>query len=190
MSASARRRTTVFLRFFLAALLLLLLPFLGKGLALQSLAGKLHMQTTLIGEYYGETVRTEVQPLLLESGASLTEGQRTILGTLLQHDISLDGSAAHIDSITDVQQRLHQILLSAPEQGALSRDPHFLRLQHAVERDGTVQSLLDTYNKLAQKWNNQKEVPLGSVLFSLFHLQPQQLLNADGKVEFETVIAL
>lgn len=149
----------------------------GKAVSLTMLSGTIDARATAVSAFYQSSIETHVPPLLESRG--MGAGEREALQLLLDRAAALDGTA---DTVVRAQQAFEA---ATP---ALRKRPGFKALETALSKGGTVQPLLDAHNVTAQQWNNQEYSLLGSMFVRTLRLKPQLLLQADGKVEYETTI--
>ena len=183
------RRSASFSRVILAALCLAVLVVGGKGVMLYTLSKSIDAHAKTIAAFYADHIQQYVVPL--QSIPGLTGAEKTSL-TELASTTPGSGStnAEFIGSIVDAQKGFLDVLQTAAVAGTLIKQPQLTALELAFARGGGVQPLLDSYNKLVQQWNLQRESGLGAVYAKLFGLGPKLLLQADGKTEYETTVTL
>ena len=167
------RRWAVGIALFVAVVLA------GKAVSLSMLSGDIDARAAAVSAFYQSSIETHVPPLLESRG--MGAGEREALQLLLDRSAALDGTA-------DAVVRAQQAFEATPP--TLRTRPGFTPLETALSKGGTVQPLLDAHNVVAQQWNNQEEGLLGSVFVRTLRLKPQLLLQADGKVEYETTVTL
>jgi hypothetical protein len=153
----------------------------GKAVSLSMLSGAVDTHTAAISAFYQSSIGTHVPALLESRGVGTRE--RNALQLLLDRAAALDGTA---DAIVQTQQAFENARTAISP--TLRNRQAFKDLEMALSKGGTVQPLLDIHNMTAQQWNNQEYGLLGSIFVRTLRLKPQLLLQADGKVEYETTI--
>lgn len=140
--------------------------------------------------FYRQSVQQDVQPLLA-SGALLSKDETLYLEEMAHVDLTTGGRSAE-DVLRSVQdaQLSHAALLAGMRDGdALGRSAAFGQLEKDIGKDGAVLPVLKAYNVEAQAWNNKHDELLGGLYARFLHLGLRQLLNPQGKKEFETTIS-
>jgi hypothetical protein len=170
-------------------ILLILALLAWKGISLWALSSRIDAQARDIGVLYRETITQDAGTLAAHPG--LTPDQKQAAQLLTQ--LKLNETQPVGDVLTTVvamQQACMRLFDSAQIGDALTKDPQFVALQKHLGKQGTAAKRIEPYNRNVQAWNNQQDDWLGSWYFRFFRLQPRQLLNPNGTVEYETKVSI
>ncbi len=187
MSRDSRNR---FLTVVLLAIIILAGVVAWKGYALAEMSRSMDVRAVSVATYYRDLLGRETPDIAVSGSGSAEE--RVTLDALHSADLATDGRTRLeiLERIVDTQKRLDAFFGAIAQDEVLASSAAAMRLRAGMSRDGDIKPLLDDYNVIAQRWNNEQENPLGGLYFRLFKLQPVQLLGTDGRVEFETTVSL
>ncbi len=159
----------------------------GKAASLSVLQRGIDARADTVAVFYRSSVERAAPALLGDRGLGKAERQAL---EALREALPVKGADGRrtTDAIIQTQQAFER--LRETVSPARAKDPAFAGLVADLSRSGNVQALLDAHNVLAQEWNNQEEDLLGWPFVRLLRLRPRLLLQADGKVEYETTVTL